>query len=146
MMSRGLLEVESELRVASDRILKSLEQLDSLENEKRHLKPDSARFQTLAREIERLAADIFAQSHAQQRLGEKAKVEAARTGEEPASIAETERMRDISVILAEWRDAERRLTTASPDSAEHALAVADVARLRDEYQAAYSAGEHESKS
>jgi len=57
---RGTLEVESELRVASDRILKSLEQLDSLENEKRTLKPDSARFQTLAKEIERLAADIFA--------------------------------------------------------------------------------------
>jgi len=140
------LEVESELRVASDRILKSLEQLDSLENEKRTLKPDSARFQTLAKEIERLAADIFAQSHAQQRLGERAKVEAATTGETPASINETEKMRDISVILAEWRDAERRLTSAAADSAEHALAVADVARLRDEYQAAYSAGEHESKS
>ena len=140
------MEVESELRVASDRILKSLEQLDALENEKRTLKPDTPRFQTLAREIERLAADIFAQSHAQQRLGVKAKEDAARTGETPASIAETERTRDISVILRDWRDAERRLQSAAADSAEHALAAADVLRLREEYQAAYSSEEHESRA
>jgi hypothetical protein len=134
------LEVESDLRVASDRILSSLDQLNALETEKRNLKPDSARFQTLAKEIERLAAEIFAQSHAQQRLGERAQEVAARTGAEPATINETQKARDISVILSEWRDAERRLQLAETDTAERALASADAARLREEYKAAYSAG------
>lgn len=135
------LEIESDLRVASDRILRSLEQLDVLESEKRTLKPDSPRFQTLAKEIERLAADIFAQSHAQQNLGERAREQTARTGIELPPIVESQVHRDLSAILAEWRDAERRLQTASVDSAERALAVADVDRLREEYQAAYSASE-----
>ena len=138
--------IESDLRVASDKILKTLEQLDALETEKRTLKPDSPRFQTLAKEIERLAAEIFAQSHAQQRLGEQAQDAAARTGQDLPSIAETHRAREMSVILAEWRDAERRLSTAAPDSAEHAMAIADVTRLREEYQEAYTAGQHESDS
>lgn len=136
------MELETDLRVASDRILKSLEQLDALENEKRTLSPDSARFQALAKQIERLAADIFAQSHAQQRLGERAQVEASRTGESPPTIAQTHRARDISEILAEWRDAERRLQAAAADSAERALAAADVDRLRDEYHDAYTAGQN----
>lgn len=135
------MEIESELRVASDRILSTLEQLDTLETEKRTLKPDSERFQTLAREVERLAAEIFAQSHAQQRLGEKAQTASAETGANIAAIDNSSAARELPVILTEWRDAERRLQMAGADSAERALAVADVDRLRLEYQRAYSASQ-----
>lgn len=137
----GRVEIESDLRVASDRILQTLEQLDALESEKRTLKPGSDRFQVLSKEVERLAAEIFAQTHAQQSLGERAKVAAARTGTELPSIEESTAVRELPVILAEWRDAERRLQLAASDTAEHAVATSDISRLRDEYQRAYSAGE-----
>ena len=138
-MERDALDIENGLRVASDRLLGTLDQLETLENEKRQLEPNSARFQTLAREIERLAAEVFAQSHAQKNLGQAAQAATARTGEELPPIAESSNAREIPIILADWRDAERRLQLADPDSAEHAVAAADVERLRAEYRTAYSA-------
>jgi hypothetical protein len=140
------LEIETGLRVASDRILTTLEQLDSLESEKRRLKPDSERFQLLSREIERLAAEIFAQSHAEQALGEQAQAAAARSGTDLPSIDDSIAARDLSAILAEWRDAERRLQLAAPDSAEHSIASGDIRRLREEYQRAYSASQRDRKA
>ena len=137
------MELETNLRTASDRMLRTLEQLETLENEKRALKPDSARFQRLAVEIERLAAAVFAQTHAQQQLGQRAQVVADRTGADIAPIDETHAMRDLQHVLADWRDAERRLAAAAPDSAEPAQAVADCGRLRDEYHRTYSAGTRE---
>lgn len=137
MLTSPAVEIEANLRVTSDRLLSTLEQLQTLENEKRTLPPGSARFQTLAKEIERLSSEIFAQSHAQQQLGQRARVVERNKGVELPSIEESTVTRDLSVILNEWRDAERRLSLAQPDSAEHAVATADSARLRDEYQAAH---------
>jgi hypothetical protein len=135
-----MLNIEDGLRVASDRLLGTLEQLETLENEKRTLPPESERFQTLAFEIERLAAEIFAQSHAQEQLGEAARAQSARQGVSLPPIEESESVRELSLILADWRDAERRLQLADPDTAEHAIAKADSARLRAEYQSAYGTG------
>jgi hypothetical protein len=134
--------IESELRVTSDRLLQTLDQLEALENEKRSLKPDSPRFAKLAHEVERLAAEAFAQTHAQQALGERARAAEAQ-GVELPPIAESTLMRPLQVILAEWRDAERRLQLAEPDSAEHSAAAGDVGRLREEYHGAYKAGGHQ---
>lgn len=134
------MEVESDLRVVSDKLLQTLEQLESLENEKRELTPGSPRFLKLASEVERLAAVVFAQTHAQQRLGEQALAMTERTGIEAASINEAQPSRELHTILSEWRDAERRLSSAEPDTAEHAQAVADIGRLRAEYHQVYSAG------
>lgn len=133
------MELEADLRVASDRLLQTLDQLSVLENEKRTLKPGSARFQTLAKEVERLASEVFAQTHKQEQLGQQAKAVEREKGVELPPINEATRKRELSVILGEWRDAERRLSMAGPDSAEFATATADVARLRAEYHAAYSA-------
>jgi hypothetical protein len=135
------MELETQLRVTSDRMLRTLEQLETLENEKRELQPGSNRFVKLADEIERLAADVFAQTHKQQQLGEVAKTVTERTGAELAPIEDPQPSRDLQVILSDWRDAERRLTLAEPDSAEHATAAADVGRLREEYHRAYEADE-----
>ena len=136
------MELDTDLRVASDRLLRTLDQIETLENEKRDLPPADARFQKLAKEIERLAAEVFAQSHAQKQIGERANVVEQRTGVELPSINEVTKNRDLGVILNEWRDAERRMQLAAPDSAEHATAAADIGRLRAEYHAAYSAGMH----
>ena len=132
-------EIEHELRSTSDTLLATLEQLEQLETEKRTLPPDSDRFQKLAREIERLAAVIFAESHDQQQLGERSQELSQRQGVELDTIDEIASTRDVSVILGEWRAAERALASADADTSERAQAAADVKRLRDEYQRAYSA-------
>ena len=80
---------------------------------------------------------MFAATHAQQQLGEKAKEVKKRTGVELPPIEDSEQTRDVQQILTEWRDAERRLISAAPDLAEHAQAAADVSRLREEYHRAY---------
>ena len=103
------MEVETDLRVTSDRLLRTLEQLEALENEKRNLKPGSVRFQKLAHEVERLAADVFSQTHQQRKLGETVKDIHDRTGAEFAPIEDQSATRELHVILSEWRDAERRL-------------------------------------
>ena len=134
------MELEADLRNASDRLLRTLDQLAALENEKRTLKPETERFQRLAVEIERLAADVFAQTHVQRGVGERAKTVIDRTGTEISPIDDASATRDLHTILTEWRDAERRLSTAAPESADHAAAAADIGRLRDEYHRAYTKG------
>jgi hypothetical protein len=133
------MEIESDLRLTSDRMLRTLEQLEALENEKRGLQPGTDRFQRLAVEVERLASTVYAQTHAQQLLGVRAQETVERTGVEIAPIDDAQPNRDLQLILADWRDAERRLSLAEPDSAEHALAASDIGRLRDEYHRAYMA-------
>lgn len=42
--------------------------------------------------------------------------------------------REAEIVLAMWRDVERRLDTVSPGSDEEEQLHADAARLRDEYR------------
>lgn len=42
--------------------------------------------------------------------------------------------REAEVVLAVWREAERRLATVEPGSVEEEDIIADLARMRDEYQ------------
>jgi len=132
-------EIEHELRSTSDTLLATLEQLEQLETEKRTLPPDSERFQKLAREIERLAAVVFAESHDQQQLGKRSQELSQRQGVALGAIDDMTPTRDVSVILGEWRAAERAFSTAEQDTSERAQAAADIKRLREEYQRAYSA-------
>jgi len=133
------MELESDLRAESDQILRTIDQLETLEKEKRTLEPGSPRFRTLATEIERLAASIYARTSVQKNLGEKAQAVSNATGTDMTPIEEVPPSRDIAHILNDWRDAERRLSAAAPNSSEHASAAADVGRLREEYHRAYTA-------
>ena len=130
------MNLEQDLRITSDEMLRTLEQLHRLEHEKRTESPGSARFVRLATEIERLAAMVFAQTNTQQSIAERSRAVAAR-GVELQPIDEIPPARDISLILAEWRDAERRLAAVPLESAEHAKAAGDVRRLREEYHRSY---------
>ena len=130
------MNLEQDLRITSDEMLRTLEQLQRLEHEKRTESPGTARFVRLATEIERLAAMVFAQTNTQQSLAERTRAVGAR-GVELPPIEDVPPARDISVILSEWRDAERRLAVATLESAEHAKAAGDVRRLRDEYHLTY---------
>ena len=136
-------EIEKDLRAVSDRLLQTLDQLEELETRKRSLEPNSPEFEQLSAEIERLAAAVFAHTHAQRTLGEKTEVIAKRTGADVQPIEETNPGRELSVILAEWRAAERRLGELKPDAAEYAQAKAKLERLRAEYHAAYAAAHGE---
>ena len=50
--------------------------------------------------------------------------------------------RDLAqAILEEWREAERRRASVPPDSVEAEQAIADMARLRDEYQRVVAAAQ-----
>jgi hypothetical protein len=120
-------------------MLSMIEQLQDLENQKRAEQPGTERFVKLAGEIERLAAMVFAQTAEQDKLAEQTHA-AAQAGAVIAPIEQVAPAReDVSVILSEWRDAERRLSASAVDTAEHAKAAADVRRLRDEYHRYYSA-------
>jgi hypothetical protein len=131
------MDLEQDLRNVSDDMLRTLDQLQLLETEKRSESPGTPRFVKLAKEIDKLAAVVFLQTSAQQSLA-VASQEAAREGADIPTIEEMPATRDVSLILGEWREAERRLGASAIDSADHAKAAADVRRLREEYHRAYN--------
>jgi len=133
------MEVEQDLRAASDTVMNTLERLHELESEKRGLAPGTPRFRKIAREVERLSASVFAYSHVQHNLAEEVTTLREEAGVVVPPIDEIEPVRDISVILSDWRDAERQMAEATPGSAERVSAEADARRLRAEYRKAYEA-------
>lgn len=137
------MELEQELRSTSDELLRRLERLRELELEKRRVKPGTEQFRTIARDIEMLAAGVLTKTVEQEQLAELSIDVRQHTGYVPPPIAEISVAREPSAILAEWREAERRLADAPPGSIEHDEARAEVARLRDEYRRAYQAASQE---
>jgi len=118
-------------------MMRDLEQLEELEREKRQLPPEDPRLVKIAGEVEVLALRVLGTTVRQRELAEDAH-DLVRQGSPKApehSIAGTPR--EIHVILAEWRDAERRATEAPPGSGEAAGAAAEVERLRAEYRNAH---------
>jgi hypothetical protein len=133
------MDIEQDLRFTSDEMLHALERLRELEVEKRSVQPGSARFRKLARDIEQLAATIFAKTVEQDQLGHAAVGAAEQLDAVLPPIEDIPPTRDLQVILSEWRDAERRLSAAQHGSPEHLEAQAAVHRLRSEYRDAYEA-------
>ena len=131
------------LRETSDALLRDLDVLVTIEEEKRSLEPGDPRLVELAERIQEIAGRIFAGSTRQHDLTRvvNAQVDAGSPAAPDASIEET--TRPIQAILAEWRDAERRSLAAEPGSAEAAESGALVERLREEYRRAqrHAAGE-----
>jgi hypothetical protein len=64
------MDLEQNLRTVSDDMLRTLEQLQILEIQKRAEQPGTPTFVKLAKEIEKLAAIVFQQTAAQQTLAE----------------------------------------------------------------------------
>lgn len=126
-MERSLNNALGRIRATSDSLLDDLETLRALEEEKRDVPLNTPRFHELAAKIEEISRAVLSRTERQRVLGQ----ELTRT---PATINDTPR--EISAILAEWRDAERRLADAEPGSPAEEQARADVDRLRSEYRAA----------
>jgi len=127
------------LRETSDALLRDLDVLSTIEEEKRTLEPGDPRLVQLAARIEEIAQRVLVGSVRQRQLTEVviAQVEAASPDAPDVPIEETPR--SIQAILAEWREAERRVAAAAPGSAEATEAEALVGRLRDEYRRAHEA-------
>jgi len=127
------------LRQTSDSLLRDLDILATIEEEKRSLEPGDPRLVQLAERIEEIAKRVLVGSVRQRQLTEvvTTQVELASPNAPDTSIEDTPR--SIQAILSEWREAERRVAAAPVDSAEAAEAQALVAQLRDEYRRAHEA-------
>jgi hypothetical protein len=125
---------EESLRVTSDTLLATLEELHALESEKRSASPGTAEFSDLAQRIEKLTANALEYSRQQARLAEDAEDDPG----EQRSIDEVP-PRSIHLVLADWRDAERILADLNASPQDRDLAHAAIRRLRDEYRRAHEA-------
>lgn len=128
---------ERDLRRASDDLLARLDELDVLEQVKRDQQPGTEEFVALAERIEALARELLQASQTQTSIARAAAEQrAAGDPESPdRPIAEME-PRDPTIVLAEWRELERRL--AGEDPALDPVAGRQRAdALRDEYRAAF---------
>lgn len=125
------------LRATSDALLRDLEVLGTLEDEKRSISPGDPRLVDLAAQIEEIAKRVLAGSRREHEITKVANAQ-VRSGAETApntTIEATQRL--PSEILAEWRAAERRRASADPQTAEWTEADALVDHLRDEYRLAF---------
>jgi hypothetical protein len=129
-------DASRELRTSSDALLDDLAMLAGLEQEKRSLSPGSPRLVALAEEIEQLAARVLGQSRRQRSLSETVS-DLARAGRGTTKPSIEETPREIHLILADWREAERQASEAAPGSEQAREAEAAIDRLRDEYRAAH---------
>jgi len=129
-------QVASDLRGASDQLMRQIDRLHELETRKRELAPENPEFVRLAREIRDLAVAAMAETRRQELLAD-AVADLAKGGDPIVVDHPIEDMapgpREATLILADWRDAERRLAAAPEGSDEARHARADVERLRAEY-------------
>lgn len=133
------METGNALRETSDALLRDLDVLVRIEEEKRSLEPGDPRLIDLAARVEQIAARVLdgtARQHALTRAAH-AQVVAGSPDAPDAPIEET--TRPIQAVLADWRDAERRSAAAEEGSAEALEARALVDRLRGEYRRAHEA-------
>jgi len=125
------------LRATSDALLQDLERLAAMETEKRALAPDDPRLVPMSEEVAQLAARLLDRSNAQQALSRRTE-ELVRRGDPDAPTDPIEATpREIPVILAEWREAERAAAGLDGDSPEAHEVAARIERLRAEYREAH---------
>lgn len=136
---RDAVETGDALRETSDALLRDLDVLARIEEEKRSLEPGNPRRMELAARIEEIAKRVLVGTTRQRDLTRVAhrQVRTGAPGAPEASIDET--VRPMAAILADWRDAERRAASAAAGSADAAEANALVDRLRNEYRRAHEA-------
>ncbi len=118
------------LRANSDALLRDLDALGSLEEQKRALPPTDPQMLALAGRIEEIAQRLLAGSSNQRELAEEIVGSAALGGPAPA-IDDTPR--SIQSVLADWREAERALAAAEVGS----VAALEAEALVEASKAAY---------
>jgi DNA-binding HxlR family transcriptional regulator len=132
-------ETSQALRQTSDALLRDLEVLTAIEEEKRGLTPGDPRLVELAGRIQEIAERILSGTVRQHQLTQVVNVQVERNSPHAPTAPIEATPRALTAILAEWREAERRLAAADPESADAAEARALTEALRDEYGRAYDA-------
>ena len=129
-------DTATDLRTTSDALVRDLEVLGELEEEKRTLEPGDPRLVELAKRVEDIAHRVLSATVRQRRLTEVGhrQVEEGHAAAPETSIDDT--VRPIADILSEWRAAERRAGAADAESAEAAEANALADHYREEYRRA----------
>jgi hypothetical protein len=127
------------LRSASDELVRDLEALGVLEDEKRQVALNDPRLLDFAEQIEQIAARVLLTSGRQRELTAQMQEEAEADAPAAAELSIDDTPRPISEILSDWRDAERRLEAADEGTAEAREAEVLVDRLRSEYRSAHQA-------
>jgi len=121
---------QSELRATSDSMLSMLDRVRELESRKRELAPGTEAFAKLAWDVAEQARLIVRWSELQLRQANEMLSQPAASKVPLVDVPP----RRLDTVLAEWRQAEMRLSQASPGSPDAERAAGDVARLRDEYR------------
>jgi hypothetical protein len=127
------------LRATSDALLRDLEALAALEEEKRTLATSDPRLNELARRIHEIAGRVLQRTADQEALTELSAERAAAVAPGQADPAIQDVVRSPASVLAEWRAAEQRAAVIDPASPEGAELRILADRLREEYRAAFEA-------
>src|SRR3954470_4906337 len=125
---------QHEIRATSDHMLRMLDELRDVETRKREAPIGTPEFVGLAEEAENLSRLVFRWSGLQMQLASQSQA-AVRGGTlepEPTTSIEP---RPLDRVLALWREAQFRLETPRPGSAEAEAAANDIERLREEFHA-----------
>jgi hypothetical protein len=131
-------ESEQALRSVSDTLLNDLDRLTLLEQQKRIMKPEDPRTTELAAEVTEIASRVLSNTVVEEQITRSA-MEAAEADAPDAPVHSIEETpRQMHTILEGWRAAERRAAAATPGTAEHAAAMLEAEKLRQEYQKRYS--------
>jgi hypothetical protein len=133
--------IEPELHATSDAVLANLDRLRALELEKRKLPIGSPRLVDLANEIEQLAATVLGATDLQTDLAKEAAAKVREGDLAPDATIESMAVapRDVHAVLADWREAERRLGEVDGSSAEASRLHEQIEGYRREYRRAHEA-------
>ncbi len=131
------METSNALRTTSDSLLRDLDVLVTIEEEKRSLEPGDPRLVELAERIEEIARRVLQRTERQHDLTRVVNAQVAADSPQAPETSIDDTVRPIQAVLADWRDAERRAASAAPASAEAAEANALVDSLREEYRRAH---------
>jgi hypothetical protein len=121
---------QGELRATSDLMLEMLDRLRAAEETKRSLRPGTREFADHAYNVLEMARFVTRWSELQLKQANESLTEAV----PPVDSLEDTPKRRLDVVLAEWRQAELRLSQASPGSPELVDATESAERLREEYR------------
>ena len=126
-----------EFRATTDQLLEILDELRSMELEKRSQEVGSPAFVATAVRAADQGRLAFRWTQLQLEMANEAAAKLAR-GEQAPNVHLVEVIpRPLDRVLAMWREAQIRLEIARPGSPEAAEAVDAIERLREEYQAGH---------
>jgi hypothetical protein len=122
-----------EFRATTDQMLEILDELRTLEHQKRATPVGSPEFLDLAERAAEHGRLAFRWSQLQLQMAHESVARAAKGKQEAGIHLVDVEPRPMDRILALWREAQIRLEIAAPGSPEASASASDIERLREEY-------------